>query len=104
MLPLEHPLRQQRSTFRGQRFFFRNTETRGEPKLKTTQTLLKLDSLRRRHGVTHYLGQKGPPMLVAMKGFKYLKFNLLEWMHNLGRAFDCVHNLLIGIRIDIACT
>ena len=95
MLPLEHPLRQQRSTFRGQRFFFRNTETRGEPKLKTTQTLLKLDDLRRRHGVTHYMGQKTPPILMLMKGLKYLKFNLIEWIHNLGRVWDCVHNLLI---------
>ena len=28
--------------------------------------------------------------------FKYAKFNLMEWMHNLGRAFDCFLSLLVG--------
>ena len=57
------------ASFQGQLFVFRNTETRGEPKLKTTQTLFHLNALRRRDRVTHYLGQKGPPMLVSMKGW-----------------------------------
>ena len=33
-------------------------------------------------------------------GFKYSKFNLLEWMHNLGRAFDCILNFLIGMAVS----
>ena len=36
-------------------------------------------------------------MLASMKGFKYEKLNLLEWMHNLGRAWDCFLNILVGI-------
>ena len=100
LLPADHPLRQQRATFRGQSFYFYNNETRGAPKLKTTQMLFNLLALRRRHRVTHYLGQKGPPMLVSMKGFKYEKFNLLEWMHNLGRTWDCLLNFLVGIYLN----
>ena len=30
-------------------------------------------------------------------GFKYAKFNLLEWMHNLGRAWDNFLRLLVGM-------
>ena len=97
MLPADHPLRQQRATFRGQSFHFHNTEIKGEPKVKTTQTLFNLLNLCKRHGVTHYLGQKGPPMLISLKGFHYAKFNLLEWMHNLGRSFDCLNSFLVGI-------
>ena len=36
-------------------------------------------------------------MLISMKGFKYEKFNLLEWMHNLGRAWDNLLNFLVGL-------
>ena len=96
MLPEGHPLREKITTFRGERFVFHNSEARGAPKLKTTQTLLHLLDLRRRHAVEHFLGQKGPPMLMSMKRFKYSKFNLLEWMHNLGRVWDCCLNFLVG--------
>ena len=33
--------------------------------------------------------------------FKYGKFNLLEWMHNLGRAWDGFLNLLVGICLNM---
>ena len=118
MLPADHPLRQQRVVFQGQSFVFRNNETRDTPALKTTQRLLHLDILRRRNGVVHYLGQKGLPMFASLQGhvlllvvsfgvvvddhcfttgWKYSKFNLLEWMHNMGRTFDCILNLLFGL-------
>ena len=95
LLP-DHHLRQQSATFRGRRYCFRNFETRGALKLKTTQTMYNVLTLLRRDNLTHYLGQKGPPMLMSMKGFKYEKFNLLEWMHNLGRAWDNMLTFLIG--------
>ena len=99
-LPPDHPLRQLIATFRGQPFFFRNIEARQAPKLKTTQALYNILALLRREGLTHYLGQKGPPMLMSLKGFKYEKFNLLEWMHNLGRTWDCLLNFLVGIYLN----
>ena len=68
MLSADHPLRQQTAVFQGNRFVFRSTETRGEPLLKTTQRILHLDFLRRRNNLDHYLGQKGPPMLMSLKG------------------------------------
>jgi hypothetical protein len=68
MLSADHPLRQQTAVFQGNRFVFRNTEVREEPLLKTTQRILHLDFLRRRNNLDHYLGQKGPPMLMSLKG------------------------------------
>ena len=44
----------------------------------------------------HYLGQKGTPMLMTMSGFKYDRFNLLEWMHNIKCAFDNFLDMLVG--------
>ena len=35
-------------------------------------------------------------VLHTLKNFKYLKFNLLEWMHNLARAFDNFLDVLVG--------
>jgi len=75
-LPAGHPLRQKDCVFEGLRLTFRNEELRPPPATKTTQTIFKLVSMARRLRVHHYLGQKGPPMLMAMKGFKYDRFNL----------------------------
>ena len=42
------------------------------------------------------LGQKGRPLLSSLRGFKYEKFNLLEWMNNLDCVFDNFLELLVG--------
>ena len=64
--------------------------------IKTTQSVFNNVTMARRGGVEHFLGQKGPPMLHTLTGFNYEKFNLLEWMHNLARAFNCFLNLMVG--------
>ena len=33
---------------------------------------------------------------MALKGFRYDRFNLLEWMHNVKCAFDNFLDLLVG--------
>ena len=95
-LPVGHPLRSKDCSFEGLTLTFRNEETRPAPATKTTQTLFTYLSLARRLGVEHYLGQKGPPMLMSLRGFKYDRFNLLEWMHNLKCSFDNLLDLLVG--------
>ena len=95
-LPAGHPLRQRDCDFEGLRLTFRNEEQRVPPITKTTQTIFKLIAKARRLGVQHYLGQKGPCMMNAMLGFKYDRFNLLEWMYNLKGAFDNFVDLLVG--------
>lgn len=95
-LPAGHPLRAKTCTFEGQRFTFRNEETRTAPAKKTTQTIFTFLAFVRQLGVEHYLGQRGPPMLMSMQGFKYECFNILEWMHNLKCAFDNFCDLLVG--------
>ena len=95
-LPADHPLRNITATVEGVQFFFRNRETRIPPPVKSTQTLFKYATLAKLRGVTHYLGQKGEPMFASLKGFRYAKFNFLEWMHNIARAFDRAQDYLVG--------
>lgn len=95
-LPDDHPLRSTVCEFKGYHFHYHNEETRSEPRLKTTQTLFNYATLAEERGVTHYLGQKGPPLLASLDYFKYEKFNILEWMHNLKRTFECFLDLLVG--------
>ena len=95
-LPPHHPLRQQRCTFKGREYEFRNEETRGAPAPKTSQDLFKYVALKNRRGVEHVLGQKGPIMLHKYLTMEYAKFNLLEWMHNLKCSFDNTMDLLVG--------
>lgn len=95
-LPDGHPLRQKDCDYDGLQLTFRNDETRSAPATKTTQTIFKYITMARRLSVQHYLGQKGPPMLMTMLGFKYDKFVLLEWMHNLKCSFVCFLDFLVG--------
>ena len=95
-LPRDHPLRLAQSTFKGNRYEFRNNEVLTAPAIKTTQTLFNFAAMARRLGVQHYLGQKGPMMFSMYKTIQYDKFNILEWMHNLARAFDNFMDLLVG--------
>ena len=95
-LPNDHPLRQANCIFNGHKFEYFKTEDRTASAIKTSQTLIKYIALRRRHGVEHFLGQKGPIMLRLYRTMEYSKFNVLEWMHNLKCAFDCFMNLLVG--------
>ena len=95
-LPAGHPLRAKDCNFEGLCFTFRNEEARPRPATKTTQTIFTFLALLSSLGVEHYLGQKGPPMLMSMRGFKYDRFNILEWMHNLKCAFDNFLDLLVG--------
>ena len=95
-LPRGHPLRSRQCRFDGYDFEFRNDETRSAPAIKTTQTLFNYATIAKTRGVEHYLGQKGPMMLASLKNIEYHKFNLLEWMHGLARAFDNMTNLLVG--------
>lgn len=95
-LPAGHPLRAKDCVFEGLRLTFRNEEERAAPATKTTQIIFKFLALARRLGVEHYLGQKGTPMLMSMSGFKYDRFNLLEWMHNIKCAFDNFLDMLVG--------
>ena len=95
-LPADHPLRQKDCEFAGVKLTFRNHETRAAPVTKTTQTIFQCSTLAREMEVEHYLGQKGFPMLMSLEGFKYERFNLLEWMHNLKCSHDNVLDLLIG--------
>lgn len=96
MLPAGHPLRKRNCVFQGRRYQFRIDETRSHPPKKTTQYVLMCAMLAERRGVEHYLGQKGPPILRSLRDFSYEKFNILEWMHNLARAFDNYLELLVG--------
>ena len=95
-LPMDHPLRQQRGTFKGRTFSYSSSELRGPPKNLTTQDLFKLCAQRRLRGIEHLLGQKGPIMLRKYLGMEYSKFNVLEWMHNCKCAFDFFLDLLVG--------
>ena len=95
-LPADHPLRQAHCIFRGHKYEYHKIEDRTAPAIKTSQTLIKYDALRRQHDVEHFLGQKGPMMLRLYRTMQYSKFNVLEWMHNLKCAFDCFMNLLVG--------
>lgn len=95
-LPADHPLRNQSSMFRGHEFSFRGAELRAEARVKTTQSVCTNAIIAGQRELTHYLGQKGFPMLASMKGFQYDKFNVLEWMHNLACTFDCFLDLLVG--------
>ena len=95
-LPPGHPLRSRNCTYHGLQFEFRNVEARGPPAIKTTQSIFKLVALARARNVTHFLGQKGPPMFSTLSGFRYHFFNPIEWMHNLARAFDNFNDLLVG--------
>ena len=96
MLPAGHPLRKKSIVFQGQPYQFRIIETRSQPALKTTQSVLMYAMLTRRMNVEHYLGQKGPPILRSLNHFNYQMFNVLEWMHNLARTFDNYLDLLVG--------
>ena len=42
------------------------------------------------------LGQKGEIMLSTYRELEYSEFNLLEWMHNMARAFDNFNAFLVG--------
>lgn len=95
-LPAEHPLRSRRCRFKGQLYEFVAAEARNSPRIKTTQTLFKYVALAERHNVEHYLGQKGQMMLHLYRGIQYHTFNILEWMHNMARAFDNFMDLLVG--------
>ena len=99
-LPADHPLRSKNCEFEGLSFTFRNEERRPRPTTKTTQTIFTTLALVRQLGVEHYLGQKGPPMLMSLLHFKYDRFNILEWMHNLKCAFDNFLGLLAGRDAD----
>ena len=99
-LPVDHPLRSKDCEFEGLTLHYRREERRPAPATKTTQTLFKFLMVARRLGVDHYFGQKGPPMLMSMAGFKYDRFNLLEWMHNLKCSFDNFLDLLVGRHDD----
>lgn len=92
-LPPHHPLRARRCVFKGLQFEFHNDEVRGSPPIKTSQTIFKYNALRRRRNVC---GQKGDIMLSSYIGMKYENFNLLEWMHNMARAFDNFMEFLTG--------
>ena len=96
MLPDDHPLRNQLCVFKGHRFEFRNHEVRHHPPMKTTQDIFNYATMAKQRDVEHYLGQKGFPMYRSLAGWRYEKFNLLEWMHNLARTFDNYQNLLVG--------
>ena len=95
-LPADHPLRNQSPVFQGHQFFFRGAELRAAPANKTTQSVLTCATITIQRELTHYLGQKGYPMLSSLEGFKYSKLNILEWMHNLARAHECFMSLLVG--------
>ena len=95
-LPHDHRLRNKECVYQGHRYEYRDEERREEPAIKTTQTLINYASIAKERGVTHYLGQKGPPLLTTLEYFKYEKFNILEWMHNLKRTFECFVDLLVG--------
>ena len=104
-LPADHPLRQQRCTFRGRMYEYRNEESRGPPKILTTQDLFNLCARRRIRNIEHLLGQKGPIMLRKYQDMEYANFNLLEWMHNCKCGFDFFLDLLVGKdpRFDTRC-
>ena len=95
-LSADDPLREQECEVDGYRYFFRNREERAAPLMKTTQSVFANATLARARGLTHFLGQKGRPLLGSLRGFNYQKFNLLEWMHNLACAFDNLLELLVG--------
>ena len=95
-LPADHPLRSRQAVFKGLRFEYHKTEVESPPRLKTTQTLFNYVAAAKRLGVEHYLGQKGDMMLAYYRGIQYDKFNILEWMHNLARAYDNFADLLLG--------
>ena len=95
-LPHDHRLRNKECVYQGHRYQYRDEERREEPGLKTTQTLINHVSIAKEAGVSHYPGQKGPPLLATLDNFKYDKFNILEWMHNLKRTFECFLDLLVG--------
>ena len=96
MLPADSPLRNRVCVCHGQRFFFRNQENRRPARIKTTQTLFNCATRARQLSLEHFLGQKGFPLFRNLRGWQYDKFNLLEWMHNMARAFDNFQNLLVG--------
>ena len=95
-LPADHPLRSKDCDFEGLRLTFHNEETRPPPKVKTTQTIFTFLAGLRRLGVEHYMGQKGPPMLMYLQCYMHDRFNILEWMHNCKCAFDNTLDLLVG--------
>ena len=95
-LPDDHPLRNKECVFQGHHYQYCKEERREEPGTKTTQTLFNYVSIAEDRGVTHYLGQKGHPLLATLENFKYEKFNILEWMHNLKRTYECFLDLLVG--------
>lgn len=95
-LPPDDPLRNQTCDVCGQTFFLRNREQRGAAPAKTTQSVFNNANIARARSLKHFLGQKGRPLMSSLRGFKYEKFNILEWMHNLARAFDNFLELLVG--------
>ena len=95
-LPRDHPLRAKSCQFAGVNLSFAKEENRPAPPTKTTQTIFNALAMLREREVEHYLGIKGPPMLLTLKNFRYEWFNTLEWMHNLKCAFDNFLNLLVG--------
>jgi len=95
-LPQGHPLRSSGCRFKGQVYEFIGDEVRGSPGIKTTQTLFKYAALAESHDVEHFLGQKGPMMLSHLRGIEYHKFNILEWIHNMARAFGNFMDILVG--------
>ena len=95
----DHPLREKSCEFAGLHLEFVKEERRSAPPKKTTQTVFNALAMVRHLGVEHYLGIKGPPMLMTLKSFDYEFFNILEWMHNLKCAHENCLNLLVG-RVD----
>ncbi len=95
-LPADDPLRQLECDVCGQHYVFRNHEQRAAPTMKTTQSVFANATIARARSLTHFLGQKGRPLLSSLHGFKYDRFNLLEWMHNLARAFENLLEFLVG--------
>lgn len=92
----DDPLRSVNAEVDGHRYCFRNREERGQPPEKTTQSVFKNSHIARVRDLLHFLGQKGRPMLSSLRGFNYERFNLLEWMHNMARAYDNILELLVG--------
>ena len=95
-LPPGHPLRSQRCVFKGQEYEFPAIERRTAPTVKTSQHIFKYVTLANRLNVQHYLGHKGEPMLNTYRGMEYSRFNILEWMHNMARAYDNFMAFLTG--------
>lgn len=57
----------------------------GPAPLKTTAVVCHAAAKVMDQSLQHFLGQKGPPMLVTLDNYSYEKFNIIDWMHLLSR-------------------